>query len=199
MALAEFRDEYDALYAETVENARIHKVSLEIPLPTERMHASFGLEVRTLFDFAGIEVNEWPTGRFLSTLSFEKPEGAYCHFLWRQGAIGSTNTAGHSRTETHYIYPCIGPLSSVDLSRKTAYRFAETDFLELWRNPIFEQLRSAQHESGVCLVCDHCRGHDTRNPEGFSDLQTLVAQFAEQYAGIPATPIECAESNGGSV
>jgi MoaA/NifB/PqqE/SkfB family radical SAM enzyme len=190
MTLASFRGEYDALYDETVKQAERHQVSIEIPSPSERRTTAFGLEIRPLYDFAGIEVNERPLGRLLSGLKFEKPPGAYCHFLWRQGAIGSTNNAGHAQDATHYMYPCLGPLSSVDLSRRTAFRFGREDFMELWRNPVFEHLRSAQHTGGVCKVCDHCRGCDTRDPAEFAELERSVAEFSRQYSGTPVATID---------
>lgn len=200
MALASVRKEYDAIYVETVEQARLHRVTVELPQPSESMRTSFGLEVRTLYDFAGVEVNEWPMDRFLLRFPFLKPPGSHCHFLWRQGAIGSTNNGGHVKDETHFMYPCIGPLSSVDLSRQTAFRFGRTDFLTLWQNPVFRHLRAAQHEPRVCAVCDYCRGHDTRDPQGFEDLESLVGQFKNRFAEIPlAKTSEDTAAMGGSL
>jgi molybdenum cofactor biosynthesis enzyme MoaA len=185
MTLAACREPYDELYWETVRAAEAHQVSLEIPLPSDQMRIVFGLEVRAFYDFARIESNEWTLGRFLNGLQFDKPAGAHCHFLWRQGAIGSTNNAGHAVDESHYMYPCLGPLSSVDLSRTTAFRFPEANgFLALWQGPLFSHLRRAQHQQGVCEVCDVCRQHDTRDPKGFALLENLVGRFSEQFSGI---------------
>jgi hypothetical protein len=185
MTLAACREQYDTLYWPTVRAAESHEVSLEIPFPSDQLRVAFGLEVRAFYDFARIETNEWTMGRFLEGLTFEKPVGAHCYFLWRQGAIGSTNNAGHAADETHYMYPCLGPLSSVDLSRTTAFRFpAAQGFLELWRGPVFSHLRRPQHAQGVCDVCDVCRHHDTRDPKGFALLESLVGEFSERFSGI---------------
>ena len=45
-------------------------------------------------------------------------------------------------------------------------------------------LRRAQHERGVCKVCDLCRKENTRDPELFKDLETLVGQFQEQHSCV---------------
>ena len=125
MTLAACREQYDEVYGRTVHEAETHHVSLEIPFPSDQVRIAFGLEVRSFYDFARIETNEWTLGRFLNGLQFDKPVGSHCHFLWRQGAIGSTNNAGHSTDESHYMYPCLGPLSGVDLSRTTPVRFPD--------------------------------------------------------------------------
>jgi molybdenum cofactor biosynthesis enzyme MoaA len=185
MTLATCRDQYDELYLGTVREAEAHRVSLEIPFPSDQMRIAFGLEVRAFYDFARIETNEWTLGRFLNALQFDKPVGEHCHFLWRQGAIGSTNNAGHTTDETHYMYPCLGPLSGVDLSRTTPFRFPDSKgFMALWQGRLFSHLRQAQQRQGVCEVCDVCRQNDTRDPRGFARLENLVGRFAEQFSGI---------------
>jgi molybdenum cofactor biosynthesis enzyme MoaA len=187
MTLEACRDRYDQIYDLTVREAQQHAISLEIPLPSPEKRTAFGLEARPLHDFARIETNQWRLGRFVAHLDYDRPPGAHCHFLWRSAGIGSTNRAGHAAEETHYLYPCIGPLSSLDLSRRTAFRFPGTqDFLSLWRNPVFEHLRQAQHRPGVSPVCDICRGCDTRDPEHFPQLEQLVAAFAREHCGIPS-------------
>jgi molybdenum cofactor biosynthesis enzyme MoaA len=185
MALATCRDQYNALYWQTVREAEIHEVSLEAPLPSDAMRVAFGLEVRGFYDFARIETYEWTLGRFLSGLQFDKPAGAYCHFLWQQGCIGNTNNTGHAPDETHYMYPCLGPLAVVDLSRTTAFRFPEErGFVELWQGPLFSHLRRAQHDQNICEVCDFCRQHDTRDPKGFAQLEAMVTRFSAQHWGV---------------
>lgn len=185
MTLEACRETYDDIYMETIREAEANGITIEIPAPSGRARVDFGLELRSLNDFAHIESNEWPLGRFLTELKFEKPPGAYCHFLWRYAAIGSTNNTGHSPYETHFIYPCIGPLANVDLSRRTAFGFpGQEDFIKLWRNPVLTLLRRAQHERGVCKVCDLCRKENTRDPELFKDLETLVGQFQKQHSGV---------------
>lgn len=183
MTLEACRDAFDAVYDSTLSEAMNHRITLEIPPPTDRGRTAFGLEIRTVNDFAQIESNEWPMGRLLTGLDFDQPPEAYCHFLWRYAAIGSTNNCGHSPHETHYLYPCIGPLSSVDLSRHTAFRFPdERGFMELWKNPVFTLLRQAQHQEGVWEVCDICHKNNTRDPEGFALLERVVAGFAARYS-----------------
>ncbi len=185
MTLALCRQEYDDLYWQTIREAEIHEVSIELPLPSSQMQTSFGLEVRKLNNFANIESNEWPLGRFLTRLTFREATGTYCHFLWRQVGIGSTENGSHTKEETHYLYPCLGPLGNVDLSRQTSFRFPSAeDFLKLWNHPIFFHLREAQHQQGVCDVCDACRQKDTRDPKEFPELEKLVDQFSAQYSGI---------------
>jgi hypothetical protein len=57
----------------------------------------------------------WPLARLLARFPFEHPEGAHCHFLWRQAAVGSvTRTHASANEDTHYLYPCLGPLATVD-------------------------------------------------------------------------------------
>jgi len=183
MTLEACRDRFEALYEETVREAQEQRVSIEIPPPSNRSRIVFGMEVRHVHDFARIESNEWPLGRFLNGLNFRAPPEAYCHFLWRTAAIGSTNNSGHSMDETHFLYPCIGPLSSVDLSRRTPFRFeASEGFLTLWQNSVFTILRRAQHGSGICEVCDMCRSRNTRDPAGFEALERAVGRFSATYS-----------------
>jgi hypothetical protein len=182
MTLDGCRSQYDEIYDETVREAEANRVSLELPAPGARKRTSFGLEVRTFYDFASIERNFWTLGRFLTMLSFDAPANSYCAFLWRTASIGSTNNAGHSNHETHYLYPCIGPLSSVDLSRDTGFRFEGRDeLLNILQSRLFRLLRRGQLQRGLCPVCDHCRGHDTRSPTGFGHLERLVAEFAKEH------------------
>ena len=194
MTLASCRLEYDALFLKTVEAAEKYQVSLEIPPPSREAISRFGLEVRPLYDFARIETNQWTLGRFLRGLSFDRPPDANCPFLWRYAAIGSTNNAGHSAEEDHFISPCIGPLSGVDLSRRTAFRFQnDKDFMRLWRHPVLELLRRAQHTKGVSDVCDICRSSDTRNPDLFMTLEDAVTKFAKAHRDAPQPAVSHGE------
>jgi MoaA/NifB/PqqE/SkfB family radical SAM enzyme len=176
--LAACRREYDAVYDETVREAERHQVSLELPAPSPERRTSYGLEVRPLFDFARIETNEWTLGRLLGTLRFEDPPGAHCAFLWRQAAVGSTRRTSAAQAETHYLYPCLGPLCHVDLSAHTPFRFPDAaGFQRLWRDPLLRRLRDAQRQPGLVPVCDACRGCDTRDPREFARLHDLVAEY----------------------
>jgi molybdenum cofactor biosynthesis enzyme MoaA len=187
MTLESCRERYDALWEPTARQAEKHGISLEIPLPGAQKRTAFGMEARPLHDFARVESNEWKLGRFVQHhLRYAAPAGAYCHYPWRTAAIGSTNNTGHAAEDTHYLYPCIGPLSSLDLSRRTAFRFPDAQgFQQLWHNPVFELLRRAQREPGVSPVCDVCRATDTRDPKHFPLLQRLVADFAREHCGVP--------------
>jgi molybdenum cofactor biosynthesis enzyme MoaA len=186
MTLAACRDRYDELYWKTVGEAEAHEVSLEIPRPGAQSRTAFGLEARPLHDFAHVESNEWRLGRFVHHLPDGPAAGAHCAFLWRTACIGSTNEGGHAPEQTHYLYPCIGPLSSLDLSRRTAFQFPGTEeFTRLWRNPVFTLLRRAQREPGVSPVCDACRHTDTRDPRHFPRLERLVADFAREHCALP--------------
>jgi len=111
--------------------------------------------VRPLHDFARIESNQWTLGRFVFHLDYDVPSGQYCQSFWRSAGIGSTYKTGHAEDETHFLYPCIGPLSGLDLSRQPAFRFPDAEgFLRLYRNAVFTMLRRAQHARGVSEVGD---------------------------------------------
>jgi molybdenum cofactor biosynthesis enzyme MoaA len=182
MTLAACRERYDGLYLETVAEARQHGISLEIPLPSDQKRISFGTEVRSLYDFARIELNQWTLGRFVNNLRYSQPAGAFCEYLWRMAPIGSTMRIHRAQEETHFMYPCIGPLSSLDLSRRAAFRFPDAaNFQALRRNAVFTLLREAQHKPGISPPCDVCRRADTRDPEHFPLLERLVGDFTEKH------------------
>lgn len=176
--LENFRTEYDAIYEETIRQAHLHQVSVEIPLPRFKRMIHFGLETRRFHDFARIERNDWQLSSLINFIEFNKPADCHCHFLWRIASIGSTHKGNRAQNESHYMYPCIGPLSTLDLSRALPFRFSvSSDFLESWNNPIFFLLRAGQRQKGLCDVCDHCRKNDTRDPSHFMILERLVAEF----------------------
>jgi molybdenum cofactor biosynthesis enzyme MoaA len=182
MTLAACRERYDALYPETVAQARQHSITLEIPLPSGQNRASFGTEVRPVHDFARIESNQRTLGRFVAGLRYRRPPGAFCEYLWRLALIGNTMRIHRAQEETHYLYPCIGPLSSLDLSRRTAFRFPDAaNFQVLWRNAVFTLLREGQHQPGISPPCDVCRCADTRDPQHFPLLERLVGEFSREH------------------
>jgi len=194
MTLGACQREYDEVYSSALREAETHGISLEIPLPSPQKRTAFGMEARPLHDFARVESNEWKLGRFVAHLNYAVPPGEFCAFLWRSAGIGNTHKAGHAEGETHFLYPCIGPLSSLDLSRRTAFRFpGADDFLRLWRNPVFTMLRRAQHRRGISEVCDMCRQSDTRDPRHFPQLERAVAEFAREHCGIPERTAEPSE------
>lgn len=182
MTLAACRDRYDAIHAQTVEAARAHRISLELPPPGDEKQAIFGTEARQLYDFAHIEANQWSLGRFVSNLRFRKAPGSFCEYLWRLAPIGSTSKVHRAQSETHFMYPCIGPLSSLDLSRRAGFRFPDfAGFETLRRNAVFTHLRAAQHQPGLSPVCDVCRCTDARDPQHFRLLERLVGEFSQQH------------------
>ncbi|WP_438394126.1 radical SAM protein [Caballeronia sp. DA-9] len=179
--LENFRAEYDAIYEETVREAGIHQVSLEIPSPSAEKTVRYGLEVRGFYDFAKIEKNEWQLSKLADAFLHSETQDNFCRFLWRMGCIGSTHKGSRARNVSNYMYPCIGPLSSAELSQMTTFNFpGENEFLNLWKNPVFKHLRSAQKQSDVCAVCDKCRCSDSRDAETFPDFERLVAKFTTE-------------------
>jgi MoaA/NifB/PqqE/SkfB family radical SAM enzyme len=185
MALESNRDGYGKIYEETVRNAEDHCVSLEIPPPDNNADSTFGVEIRPFYDFAHIEYNAWPLGRFLEGIKFTHPPEFFCHFLWRYASIANTYNIGHASNVSHFLYPCIGPISGVDLSRRTAFYFEEAgSFSKLWRNQVFAHLRKAQHRRGVCEICDICRRGNTRDPILLEKLEYLAKQFEKTYGGF---------------
>ncbi|SOE64066.1 hypothetical protein SAMN05446935_2403 [Burkholderia sp. YR290] len=183
--LENFRADYDVLYEETVKEAALHRVSLEIPAPSTSKAVRFGLEVRGFYDFAMIEKNDWQIGKLADAWPAPQGQGNYCGFLWRMGCVGSTHKGSRACGESNYMYPCIGPLSSADLSRTTAFRFPdEAGFAKLWQNSVFRYLRAAQRQTGLSKVCDKCRNTDSRDAEHFPDFERLVAEFTSHIDAV---------------
>jgi MoaA/NifB/PqqE/SkfB family radical SAM enzyme len=182
-ALEACREEYDAVYDETVREAERRHVSLAIPAPSARPRGACDPQARPRFDFARIESDEWPLGRLLGTLRFEREPGAHCAFLWRQAAVGQTRRAGATQAGTRFLHPCLGPLRHADLSAHLLFRFpAAAGFVELWRQPLLQRLRRAQAEPGVSPVCDACRASGPRESARSS---ALVAEFETELHGAP--------------
>ena len=175
-------DRYEKLYWKTIEVGKTYRVSLELPAPVGRKTVEFGTEVRSLYDFANIEKNEWVLGKLICRLQLRESPGAFCFFLWRQIGIGNTNKTLGDVPQTHYLYPCLGPLSGLNYIRLAPVCFSGAEeFMARWRNPLFTLLRIAQHESHVCEVCDLCRRKDTRDPDLFTELGAATGRFAENY------------------
>jgi len=182
-AYHEVGEAYDAAYASAVAAAREHGVTIELPRPRDESTAAFGVETRVTHDFAGTDrAGGWPLARLLARFPFEHPEGAHCHFLWRQAAVGSVNRVhAAANGDTHYLYPCLGPLAAVDFASTLPFRFPdEGGFMRLWNHPLLEMLRDGQRRAGVSKVCDACRGCDSRAPRAANDLERLVGEFAAQ-------------------
>lgn len=185
MTLELCRQEYDEIYWRTVQNAKDFNISIELPLPTDQKTTRFGLEVRSVHDFASIEAHPWPLKRFVNQLNFSQINDSYCHFLWQQMAIGSTTKSSRAKDATHYLYPCLGPLANLDLSPYTNFEIGrEISILGDWNNPFFTHLRKAQQQEGICKVCDLCRQKDTRNPKEFFSIEKSIQQLQETISQI---------------
>src|SRR5262249_30215353 len=97
----------------------------------------------------------------------------------RTAYIASTNRR-HALPNTHYLYPCLGPLASVDFSTRTTFNFQDVQgFRELWNSPVFVKLRAAQHWTGLSKVCDVCRRTDSRDPNEFEQTQELLKEWRD--------------------
>jgi wyosine [tRNA(Phe)-imidazoG37] synthetase (radical SAM superfamily) len=185
LTLENFRAEYDAIYDEIVREAAIHNVSLEIPSPLTRKKVRFGLEVRSFYDFATIEKNEWQLAKLADAFFDSAAEDRFCSFLWRTGCIGSTHKGSRNQHASNYMYPCIGPLAGAELSDANTFDFpAENGFSALWNNAVFRHLRAAQKQRGVCAVCDKCRCSDSRDAENFPAFEHLVAEFTSEMDAL---------------
>jgi hypothetical protein len=171
-----YRDRYDELFGQTVEQARQHGVSVELPLPVDQTKAAFGLEVRSFYNFA--DFPEPPYYRLTDLLDgFTTAATALpCHEVYSKAHIGSRHRGQLDQTATHHLYPCLGPMSVVDFSPWTGFDFPDAEgFLRLWNHPMLVRLRAAQAAAGVCRVCDACRGMDSRDPRNFATLEELIA------------------------
>ena len=180
--------DYDQLYAEAVAAAREWEVSIELPAPRNDTRAAFGTEQRIFLDFARTELHDGRLSRLLEAVEFEAPEGSHCHFLWRQASIGSTTKHQGAADDTHFMYPCLGPLAALDMASQSAFGFSEQDeFKALWRSPLFTTLRHGQTQRGIVDVCDTCRGCDSRSPETMGSMEILLAEFARSQ-GLSKIP-----------
>jgi MoaA/NifB/PqqE/SkfB family radical SAM enzyme len=183
------RDRYDELFGETVEQARRHTISVELPLPADRKKASFGLELRSFYNFA--ELHDTPYYQLPALLDglTAGPQAPPCHEIYRKAHIGNRHRLHVATGSTHHLYPCLGPMSAVDFSAWTGFDFPDAPgFLQLWNHPALVRLRAAQRTPGLCLVCDACKGMDSRDPQNFARLQGLLA--AEQPRGPALIPVE---------
>lgn len=157
---------YAELYTKTLQEAKKYGISMELPLPGLCPSDSSIIINRPLHDFGKIEQNEHRLDKLLLELlsTGKKP----CFFLWRQASIGSVNRTLGDVAASHYLYPCLGPLSGVDFAKVTPVDFsAPLDFFARWNHPVFVRLRRAQKIQGLCTVCDLCMVSDTRDPELF--------------------------------
>ena len=75
----------------------------------------------------------------------------------------------------------------MDYSTELAFDFpGAAGFLARWNHPIFIKLRTAQRTPGLSPVCDACRGCDTRYPESFGQLNTLLTALRPRTVLVPA-------------
>ncbi len=171
-------NEYERVYEQTIEEARRHRVSIEIPVPQNKKRVSFGVEVRGFNDFARIEEPPPRLDTLVDGLRYEAPGSKACPEIWKIAYITNTHIDSLNRAETHYLYPCLGPLSAVDFSMKTPFRFPARDvFLKLWNSSLYQRLRKAQSANGVSRICDLCRKVDSRNPSNFKEFEGLLNEL----------------------
>jgi MoaA/NifB/PqqE/SkfB family radical SAM enzyme len=174
-------DTYDEIYQRTVEKAEQYRISIELPLPRAQTAADFGVERRAYHDFAGLMHGDMDLSKLLADFAFERPTDSFCQFLWRQAAIGSVNRHQAGEDDTHFLYPCLGPLAALEATDATLFHFPDEDgFQDLWKNPIFTTLRDGQLHRGLVPVCDACRGCDSRDPSAIPAFSELVRAFKEK-------------------
>lgn len=175
------KSEYDHIYSATVAEAQRCKVSIELPMPRDASVASYGVEQRAFHDFANIEPNDSRVSKLLCSFSQKPSSDLLCRYLWCQAAVGSTNRGHGEQAESHYLYPCLGPLVGLNLAPQTPFRFPDEDaFKMLWRNPLFTLLREAQLKEGRVPVCDTCRKNDSRAPESLKSVEAELRSFAQK-------------------
>jgi MoaA/NifB/PqqE/SkfB family radical SAM enzyme len=171
---------YDALYHETMQEAQRWDVSIELPPPQQEKKAAFGVETRIFRDFAQVERNCDAVEHLLSSWTW--PQQPPCHFLWKQAAVGIATKGQSTHPGGNYLYPCLGPLATVNFAPHTPVVFGEHDsFMRTWRNPIFTRLREGQSRRGAEPVCDACRGCDTRAPQQIASIQLLLSRFVREH------------------
>ena len=174
-------NEYERVYEQTIEEARRHRVSIEIPVPQNKKRVHFGVEVRDFYDFAGIEEPPFRLDTLMNGLRYEAPDRKACPEIWKIAYITNTHIDSFNRAATHHLYPCLGPLSAVDFSMKTPFGFPARDvFLELWNSTLYKGLRKAQVMPGVSRICDLCRKIDSRDPSHFKKLEGLLNELESQ-------------------
>jgi len=174
-------NEYERVYEQTIEEARKYRVSIEIPVPQNKKRVHFGVEVRGFYDFARIEEPPPRLDPLVDGLRYEAPDRKACPEIWKIAYITKTHIDSFNRAATHYLYPCLGPLSAVDFSMKTPFRFPARDaFLKLWNSPLYKRLRKAQMMPGVSRICDLCRKIDSRDPSHFKKLEELLNELEPQ-------------------
>jgi len=174
-------NEYGRVYEQTIEEARRHRVSIEIPVPQNKKRVRFGVEVRGFYDFAGIEELPPRLDILVDGLGYEAPDLKACPEIWKIAFIANTHIDSFNRAATHYLYPCLGPLSMVDFSMKTPFRFPTRNvFLQLWNSPLYKGLRKAQVMPGVSQICDLCRDIDSRDPSHFKKLEGRLNKLESQ-------------------
>lgn len=179
------RDIYDGLYDETLCEAQSQRVSVELPMPSSRRQAAFGLETRGFYDFAGIEETPGRLGALIDDAEWVPDATGNCHHIWRTAYIGSTDRT-QALPNAHYLYPCLGPLARVDFSTRMTFNFPGLrGFRETWNNPVLVRLRAAQTRAGLSKVCDACRNTDSRDPENFARMQELL----KEWQGTDAAPL----------
>lgn len=172
---------YDKLHDETMREAQHWEVSIELPPPSGEKRAAFGLETRGFRDFANVERSGEPVGQLLCAWPWWPPQRP-CHFLWKQAAVGIAAKGQSPHPGGNFLYPCLGPLATVNFAPHTPVAFGERDdFMKTWRNPVFTRLREGQTRRGAVPVCDACRGCDTRAPDQMVPMQLMLSRFVREH------------------
>jgi hypothetical protein len=184
--LSQCRELYDALYDETLREAEKHRVSLEIPPPSGGKRLAFGLEVRPLYDFANIAEHPNPAALLVDDLDYEPLPRPNCPQIWHTASIGARFRV-HRGTASHFLYPCLGPLCTVDFSDRLGFGFPDAaGFRALWNHNVFYRLRLAQRLPNLSAVCDACRGCDTRDPGTFAGLEAHLEPWRPEPVLVEA-------------
>jgi MoaA/NifB/PqqE/SkfB family radical SAM enzyme len=185
-------NEYERVYEQTIEEALRHRVSIEIPVPQSKKRVRFGVELRGFHDFAGIEELPPRLDILVDGLRYETPDLKACPEIWKIAYISNTHADSFNQAATHYLYPCLGPLSVADFSMKVPFGFPVRDvFLRLWNSPLYKGLRKAQVMPGGSRICDLCRNIDSRDPSHFKELEGLLNGFESQLgiSSVDALPL----------
>ena len=182
MTLAACRKRYDALYFETVAEARRHSISLEIPPPSDQKRTSFGTEVRPLYDFARIELNQWITRSICRQLALSPAAGCLLRIPVANGTYRQhhAHSPGAGR-DALYVSLHRAALRPRPIALAPRFRFPDAaNFQALRKNAVFTLLREAQHQHGISPPCDVCRCVDVRDPKHFPLLERLVGEFSRR-------------------
>lgn len=170
--------EYAQVFERAVMAAEAAGVSLEAPSPGPAAKVAYGVQERSIYDFAKVSRAGIQIERLLPDSTMP---GTACASLWRMSAIASTSL-DHRRHDVHgYLYPCLGPLASHDFSVEMPIDYSGREqFMGVWNGPRYRRLRAGQSERGLSPTCDTCATSDSRDPRNFALLLELRRESASQ-------------------